>query len=76
MIPAMKSIRMVRIVREATKIELFPDNMNSQEDFSQSRSWKPLVQTPKNAQVTYCLVTDIHLHWPLVDTLLFVRFSL
>jgi hypothetical protein len=36
---------MGRIVREASEIELHPDNMNRKDGFSLSRSWKPLVTT-------------------------------
>jgi hypothetical protein len=35
---------MERIVREAIQIELQPNNINREDGFSLSRSWKPLVQ--------------------------------
>jgi hypothetical protein len=34
---------MERIIKEVIKIELPPDNMNSEEGFSLSKSWKPLI---------------------------------
>jgi len=35
------------IIKEAIEIELHPDNMNKEECFSLSKSWNPLLQTPK-----------------------------
>jgi hypothetical protein len=35
------------VIREALRIELHPYNMNKEEGFSLSRSWKPLIQTLK-----------------------------
>jgi hypothetical protein len=38
---------MDRIVREAIEIELQPYNMNKEEGFCLSKSWKPLICTLK-----------------------------
>jgi hypothetical protein len=38
---------MDRIIREAIEIELNPYNMNKEEGFCLSKSWKPLICTLK-----------------------------
>jgi hypothetical protein len=54
---------MDRIIREATEIELHPDNMITKDGLSLSRSWKPLVHSlkgrrkpPIQKQCLSCLV--------------------
>jgi hypothetical protein len=44
---AKKSGSMECLIREAVEIELHPNNMNREEDFSLSKSWKSLLQTLK-----------------------------
>jgi hypothetical protein len=40
---AMKTGCMEHIIRVAIEIKLHPDNMNSEESFSMSKSWNPLL---------------------------------
>jgi len=39
-----KSVHMDRLIMEAIKLELQPNNMNRAESFKLSNSWKPLIQ--------------------------------
>jgi len=41
---AKKSQHLECINKEMKEIDLHPDNMNREEDFSLSKSWKPLLQ--------------------------------
>jgi hypothetical protein len=40
----MRTGRLEHNIWEVTEIELHPDNMNKEEGFSLSQSWKPLLQ--------------------------------
>jgi hypothetical protein len=42
-----KSRYMDRMIREATEIELHPNNMNRKDGLHLSRSWKPLIRSLK-----------------------------
>jgi hypothetical protein len=44
---ATRSRSMERIIREEKEIVFQPENMNREESFSFSKSWKPLLQTLK-----------------------------
>jgi hypothetical protein len=60
---AKNSRYMDRIIREAIQIELHANNINREDGFSLSRSWKPLIRYPrerKNAQQEhYALQWDL-----------------
>jgi hypothetical protein len=44
---ATKTRSMDRIVRDAIEIELYPDNINREDGFCLSKSWKPLIGSLK-----------------------------
>jgi hypothetical protein len=53
---ATKTGSMERIIREATKIQLHPENMNREESFSLGKAWKLLLQTLKKRGKTLSLL--------------------
>jgi hypothetical protein len=63
-----------RIIREAIEIQLHPNNMNREDGFCLSKSWKPLIYSLKDKQpfsgpITPMLCQDspIFLGWPFQD---------
>jgi hypothetical protein len=46
-----KSRSMDRIIRKATKTEVYPSNINREDDFSLSRSTKALVRDLRHANI-------------------------
>jgi hypothetical protein len=44
---AKKSRYVDQIIREATEMALHPNSINREDDFSLSRSWKPLIHNLK-----------------------------
>jgi beta-xylosidase len=44
---AKKLRQMDQVIREMIEIELHPDNMNREDDFSLNWAWKPLIHDPK-----------------------------
>jgi hypothetical protein len=52
-----KSRYMDRMIRETTEIELHPNCMNMKADLRLSRSWKPLIYSPKGRRkhpISHC----------------------
>jgi hypothetical protein len=52
------------IVSEATKIELYPYNINREGGFSLSKSWKPLIGSLETFEMTQVHLVTQSTHYP------------